>query len=273
MADPILLFENFLDKAGAVFTSTADAAGFPKENVLDWRVGMPYRWKSDGVGDPVHLTVDLGSGNDLEADCFGFAGHNFIAAKGNCAPLIAHADAGGGPWTTALDTVTPPTDIFPRLFIISGSPGAHRYWRVELEQPLDDLQVGVMVIGRRLDLPGAMMNLDPYGEEANTKWSHNEGGELLGANYRFLEKRFNLSYRDGDAPSRDGFFTPASGIGWDDDFLPHARKFPFLFAWNIDVDADDVFLCRVRRRIRMDFRSSTQHRNLTLALESFAGQR
>jgi len=272
MADPIILFENFFEKAGATFTATNEAAGFPKENALDWRVGTPYRWKSSGVGDPVFLHVDLGVGNDLEADCFGYAGHNFTPALGNCAPEIEYSDNDAA-WTPALDTVTPPADIHARMHIISGSPGAHRYWRATLEQPADDLQVGIFVIGRRLDLPGAMLDLDPYGEEAKTEWTHSEGGEPLGANYRWLMKRFTLNYSDGDAPGRDAFFAPASGIGWDADFLPHSRSNPFLFSWNLDVDAALTYLCRVRKGVRMPFRSTTQHRNLRLDLESFAGQR
>jgi len=271
MADPILMFDNFFERAGATFTATNEAAGFPKENALDWRIGTPYRWKSTGVGDPVHLTVDLGSGNSEKADCYGFAGHNFTAALANCAPVAQWSD-NGTTWVNAFDPVVPPSDLFPRMFVMT--PLAHRHWRVEFEQPADDIQVGVVVIGRRLDLPGAMLDLDPYGEEAKTTWTHSEGGELLGTNYRWLIKRFMLNYQDGNAPNRDTFFNPtAPAISWDADFLPHARSRPFLFSWNLTVDANLTYLARVRRGIRMPFRSTTLHRNLRLELESFAGQR
>ena len=69
------------------------------------------------------------------------------------------------------------------------------------------------------------------------------------------------------------FFDPASGLGWDEEFVDHAIDSgkPFWFAWNLDTEASEVYLCHVDGdEFRSPFVGTTNRRGLNC---TFIGHR
>jgi hypothetical protein len=281
MANPIVLFENILEDGTLTPTTTASgapsddstASGFPGSNVLDWRLGTPYRWKSDDTTQTVYLHLDLGSGNSAQPDTFVIAGHNSDDVHSNDGLVrVQHSDDNSA-WTNS-DTGGSDariTDNLPYLIDLDNVSGAHRYWRVRVSADgtlANPWQVGIATLGRRLTFDGgAQAELDPYGFEMVVEDSSNENGSPIGVNVRYKRKTFQLTYSDVGM-SRDDFFQTA-GLDFDDHFVPHleAGK-PFWFAWNIDVEANDPYLCKWRT-VRMPFIGSTKRRALLGTLDGF----
>ena len=261
MANPLLLHENILaDTTGTLSTSVAAAAGFPLTNINDWRMGTTYRFKLSATSG-FFIDMDAGVGNTLEADTVAIGGHNMFT---NTASISVLADAAIDPPTTArLAAVAPPDNLpFLRTFT---SPGAVRYWRIGITAVSSEApQFGIITLGRRIDYDaGALADLDPYNRSSNVEPFINNNGSPIGVNVRSKTKRFQMSYGgDGPGMRKTSFFTtvtPDIDTGW----LPHAvdNAKPFWFAWNIGVDAGEVYLCRVDGpTVSMPFVGSTARR-------------
>ena len=262
MANPLILHENIFATSTATLTSTGTpASGFPIANINDWRMGTAYRWKADGTGD-VHLDLDAGVGNTLEADTVFVGGHN-LGTGG--ATISVKADTFTPPTTARSSVMNPTTDLpFGETFTTAD----YRYWRISIYgTPSVAAQMGVVTVGRRIDYEaGALPDLDPYNRSSNVEPYINNNGSPIGVNVRSKTKRFTMNYGSGDpGMTRDTFFAPSSGISFDDDFLPHAvdSAKPFWFAWNIAIDADEIYLCRIEGpTVAMPFVDSTLRRGL-----------
>ncbi len=264
MANPLLLHENILENTSATLTSNRTAAGFPVANVNDWRIGTTYRHKSDVVTSNWLIDLDAGVGNTLAADTLAIGGHNLKTAD---ALVRVDADSFAGPTTVRMSAHTP-TDDLP--FLKTFTEVDLRYWRIVIQlvgHPGDFAaipQVGVITLGRRIDYDaGALADLDPYNRSSSVEPFINNNGSPIGVNVRSKTKRFQMSYGGSDpGMSKTSFFTtitPDIDTGW----LPHAvdSALPFWFAWNIAVDADEVYLCRVDGpTVAMPFVGSTARR-------------
>ncbi len=256
MANPLLHFENILDDVTP--TATSAAAGFPITNINDWRVGTAYRWKATGTGDQ-HIDIDLG-GATADADTLAIGGHN-LGTVG--ARVRVKADTFTPPTTDRLAGFDPSDDL-PLLKTFT-APGVLRYWRVSVyNTPSAAAQIGVITLGRRIDYDaGALTDLDPYNRSSSVVPFINNNGSPIGVSVRSKTKRFTMSYGGGDPGMRTTSFfttiTPDIDTGW----LPHAvdDAKPFWFAWNIAVDADEIYLCRVDGpTVSMPFVGSTARR-------------
>jgi len=267
MAKPLMLFENILDDTGSTLTvTTTPASGFPITNIYDWRVATAYRWKSGSLTVLQNIDIDLGDGITASPNTVALAGHNFGTESATY--RVYHSD--GGAYTAVTSAIAPTTDL-PSLTTFTGS--AHRYWRVAIggETWTNAPQIGVLVLGRRLDFTEpTQFDLDPYGERAVVEDSANESGSWIGTNVRYTVKQFNLNY-DEPGFTKTGFFAPAAGLGFDADFVPHAIRSakPFFFNWNIDVDPTENYLCKVMNYdVRMPFVGSTARRSLFCSFEA-----
>lgn len=229
--NPCLHFKNVFDQGTVTAGSTA--SGFPATNVADWRMATPYRWKATGSGTQ-YIQVDLGASLTMNADTVSIAGHNLKTGAYSLAVKY-----GAGYSSTALTATVVPSDR-PWIKTFT-APGAQRYWKVELTSGSTTPQIGILVLGLRLELPlGPQPGWDLWGEEAVTDYVTNEYGMPLGSNLKYLSKRMTIDYPDGFSDSE---LWTASGISWDTDFLPHSRSKPFFFAWDTATDTEP-WLCR-----------------------------
>ena len=264
MANPLILHENILANASATLTVTvAEAAGFPAANINDWRMGTAYRWKNS-TNALVYIDLDAGAGNTLAADTVFVGGHNFNT-MGNSFRVYADEDTDVSPPTTALSSSMVPTDDLPFGETFTSTDA--RYWRLRISTASGAQQAGIITLGRRIDYEaGALPDLDPYQRSSNVEPFINNNGSPIGVNVRSKTKTFNMNYGGGDpGMTKTGFFAPAAGISFDDSFLPHAvdSAKPFWFAWNIAVDASEVYLCRIDGpSVSMPFVGTTARRGL-----------
>ena len=243
MANPLLLHENLLADSTGTLTASSSASGFPVTNINDWRPGVSYRWKATATTDQT-IDMDAGAGNTLAADTFCMAGHNF----GTVAARISIIADTFTPPTTIRKVGFTPTDDLPLL--VTFTEQNLRYWRIFIDNtPSAVVQAGVMALGRRIDYDaGALMDLDPYNRSSKVEPFINNNGSPIGVNVREQTKMFQMSYGEANGGMRTSSFydtiTPDIKTGW----LPHAvdNAKPFFFAWNIDVDSDEIYLCRVQ---------------------------
>ena len=271
MADPLILFENIFDvvaNPSYTLTSSGDAASYPKENVYDWRSATPYRWQADVVTSPVWLEVDTGV-TTTSVQTLAIGGHNF-AGLGATSRLKILADDFTPPTTVWLNVlINELADPYMSDFMAAGDD--QRYWRFELSRSAGNFTVapaiGILTVGRKMELEGAQANLDPYNSEAVTDWTHNENGQLLGANLRYRRKRYVLDYTEAGMAKTD-FFQPATGLGMDDDFEPHLRDKPFWFGWNLTEEANYCDLVRAVGPVMQPFVGSLTRRALIMQLEA-----
>ena len=86
----LLLFENVLAN-GTLTSSPGDAAGYPKENVLDWRMPTAYAWKASATTTPAYLAVDLGAGVTSVVDAVAIGAHRaFMPDRGPLRLVYRH---------------------------------------------------------------------------------------------------------------------------------------------------------------------------------------
>lgn len=261
MARPIILFENDIWENGTL-TETTEAAGFPHESVNDWRMSTPYRWKATTTATQ-ELDCDIGAATG-QPTAAAIGGHNLATVSATWRVLYSD---NGADYTEAFAAQAPADDM-PQMQTFTMS-SAHRYWRLEIAgSPTAVAQIGVFTLGREMEFEqGPMPDLDPYGYEVQQDVSRNERGAFIGSNIRYIEKRFNVSHSPGMTTA--GFYAPASGISFDDDFTPHVQAGkPFWFAWNIDVEPTEVYLCTTDA-VRMPWSGTTLRRELHMTLVGY----
>lgn len=267
MANPSVLTEDIFVQSGATVTMTSETAGFPKENLQDWRLGTAYRWKATSVASQTYH-VDLGSAAPSIArscDAFVIGGHNLGTVTADVSVAWSTDDAA---WTDVV-TSAAPGDDFPYMRQWT-APGVKRYWRVVIANATTTpAQAGIITLGRRLDFTeGAQADLDPYQQEAVVEDASNENGSPIGVNVRYKRKVFRINHTNIGMTDAD--FFSVSGMNFDDHFVPHAidNGKPFWFTWNWDVDTDETYLCKTRR-VRQPFITSTARRQLSAEFEAF----
>lgn len=271
MSAPFLLFENIF--ASGTLGSTGDEPGWPKENVLDWRVGTSYRWKPDDTSEYQQITVDLGasSGNWMTADYVACGGHNLGDDPG--ATWNTRYSDNGADWT-GLHAAKSFTDNKPfAVALNSPAQTPHRYWGVIIYSGGGAWttlpQIGVLTLGRALSFGRLRASADPYGETLQGQIVNSRSGALLGSNVKYVQKKIRLAYDDAGL-ARDTFFKPSSGIGFDIDFIPHHRSGkPFWFVWNYDEEPTDVWLSIVDGGIRAPFQNKVLYRKLNMTIRSY----
>ena len=255
--NPYLHFKNVFDQ-GTVSCST-EAAGYPAENIADWRMATPYRWKATASGTQ-SLTVDLGGSLTMDSDTVSIAGHNLYTGGYSLAVKY-----GSGYSSTALAATVVPSDRpWTKTFT---APGAQRYWKIELTSGTTTPQIGILILGLRLTIPlGPQPGWDLWGEEAVTDYQSNEYGMPLGSNLRYISKRLTIDYPDAEFSNSE--LWSATGISWDTDFMPHSRTKPFFFSWDAASDTEP-WLCRREGYLSNPIGSVSTRRNLSMPVVAY----
>ena len=265
MANPTIFFDNVLEDGTLTAASSAEDSAYPLANVTDWRMGGPFRFRITDTGGTT-IKVDSGGAN-LTCDTTAMAGHT--AGTESASWAVAHS-ANDSDWTDSFTAEAVGTTDLPVMRTFTSA--ADRYWRIVFtgNPYTDPLQIGILTLGVRLDLEvGAQPDLDPYGVRAVTDESQSRTGSPIGVNVRYRSKQFNLSYPE-PGMTKTGFYAPASGLTFDDDFIPHAidSAKPFFFNWNITEDPTEVYLGWTRG-VRMPFVGSTARRGLSMQIEGY----
>ncbi len=253
MANPLILFENRYEDATP--TATSEASGFPVTNITNWRMDTTYRWKATGTGDQ---SIEVNIGSAKGCDTLAIAGHNLGTVAGRVKLMNGAAPT---PATEKVAAFTP-TDDLPIIKTFNQGT-ARQYWRLLIDNtPSAAAQIGIIVIGRRIDFDaGALEDLDPYNRSSSVEPFINNKGSPIGVSVRSKTKRFQMSYAIPGMLATSFFTTITPDI--DTGFLPHAvdSAKPFFFNWNIGVDPDENYLCRVDGpTVAMPFAGSTARR-------------
>lgn len=267
--NPLLHFENIF--ATGTLAAFSEAAGFPKENLRDWRSEPPYRWRSASTTNFQWLSADAGVGKTFTVDTITIAAHNFGSIATD-AYFYLERSANGSSWSTVTGSTSAAiTDGKPRMQRFAAV--TDRFFRLQIARGSGSFavapEIGILTVGRALVFTeGIQPGHDPYGVAAEVEWNRSPYGTFLGSNVNFEKKDFEILYDEVGLAAAD-FFKPASGLGFDADFIPHAKGKPFWYAWNLDIEPLHVFLCmaRIDEGIRMPFLGSTARRALRMSLE------
>lgn len=218
---PCLLSDNRL--ADGTLTATRSAQGAAIASVLDRR---PYtQWAGDGLG-VFDIVAELPQA--ASADTIGIAGHNLADA------LVEVATSNDGiTWTTVLEPFIPGTNLATaRAFgrkvgpARVGKTASGKWWRVRVTAFSAPPEIGVLMVGSRLELPRFPKgSFAPESETAEIDNAESKGGLPLGSSirYRPVNINANIPY-PGEAWTRQ-IFKP---------FYDANLGLPLFFAWDLD---------------------------------------
>lgn len=274
MANPCLIFESVFDTdwyADGTISSDSEAAGWPDDNVADWRIETSYRWKANDTTSPTYVRVDLGAGNTANPTTMVIQGHNLFSASARYKVMYS-SDNFSADNNDAFSEVTPSDNS---IQVQTFTATAARYWQVYIDKAAGSFdeapQIGSIILGRRLELDyGVQPGFDAYGEEIIADLTVNEGGTPLGGNLRYVKKAFSLDYDVSAAMSDADWFDAGSGLNFDDDFVGHLENVkPFYFCWEIDSNSADTYLCKLRGAFSTPFANTTARRELHIAFDGY----
>jgi len=258
--NPSFLYDSVFEHL--VLQHDSEAAGFPMENILDWRRDVPFRWKAGSTSSPQRCWITPLSPR-LPGDTAVIAGHNLgtISAKWK----IMYTDAAHPTWTDASAWVTPSDDTPSAVTFTKQTADG---WMIRIEPVVGSSfsvapQLGIVTVGERLELDqGIMPGFDPYGETPVRDFVRNENGAPLGSNLRYIDKEFALEYEDSPMNTSGPFFTR-----FYPELLPHLRTKPVWFGWNLSEDITAIYLCWAEGKITTPFASLTTLRDLRIVLK------
>lgn len=221
---PVIAYHNILE-TGTV-TVTGEESDHPKENLYD---GFTHKyWKPTSSGTN-YITVDTGSA--AAVDYFGIYAHNLFSVGGS---IQLQSSPDNIVWTNESDAYAP-SGTEP--FVVSTGRDSFRYWRLKVVST-GVPQIGVAMIGERLELPRSMrpgFAVPNYGYDKEQVSTFNINGSLLGMSTRDTTIEFTIS-------------TIALGVSWIRDtwkpFIRTCQTKPFFFAWAANQFPSEVMFCR-----------------------------
>lgn len=248
-AKPIIAWQNRV--LSADLTVSSEAAGFPKENLPDWR---PYlAWKGVGL-DEQWLQLDAGPGRTLTADCVGISGHDFQSQN---ASLELAASENGSDWEVIVPAFVPSDN---RSWLKTFAAVSRRWWRLRIPVGYSSPpRLGIWFLGEHLSFPVyPELGFDPDGQVKESEVQQSRGGNLLGVVERFSRREVRVNFRH---------LSPAwCEAVWKPFFAAHGLK-PFFWAWDLQNHRDQVYLMRLLKpQLAMPYEGGTW-RALELTLE------
>ena len=249
-----ILAEDFFRRTDLTGHGVVEAAdfgtGFESTNLRDFREDLNYR-PPVGPGT-VAYRVDLGAGNDLEANMFFLISHNLFSATGGPFSYeiqfsdddIAFTNIAGSPFT--------PTDDHIECRFFDGE-GTHQFWRLRIVSATDAVLIGEFFIGRRIEFPFNIEfnGFDPAAENTVARSGNTEQGFITETTADYTGRFANVSARLlpfstflNDDTAQTGFRS------WVDNIAD--KRVPFCFHWNappstgatalqLDLERDAIF--------------------------------
>ncbi|MFO8056099.1 MAG: hypothetical protein R6V10_02235 [bacterium] len=214
---PVIAWENLLADNGVTVTHTADAEGYPFQNLTDLR---DYTlWKPSGSGE-VYVKLDAGEGNTVTADTWAVAGHNLYSAGVTGMGLYWSDD--DVTYTPCLEPQDPADDsVFFRKFVSVSC----RFLKMVIPSGYSETPyMGVLFLGAALTFPVYPdPGFDPDGEEIESAVRYSRCGNLLGVAERYRKRNILIEFSRLPA-----FFIENE---WMEFYKSHGTK-PFFFAWD-----------------------------------------
>ncbi len=228
--NPIILYDNrFLDVPSILATDT-DLNG--EYNVLNIRDTRPYlSHKFSGPGTK-YYTVNCGSAK--ESDCLGIFTHN-LGSAGAQVSVESSTDNFGSVTTQRLAPVSPSNDFaLLRPFTLASAPD----WRIKVVTAAMAAQNSVMMLGKRLTIPGNPVGpFTPYVESITANSPMTELGSQIEATTKFSTVSITAKFQFLDRAWIENTFLPF----WNN--YMKKEKY-FFFAWNLEDFPQHVFFVK-----------------------------
>lgn len=223
-------YKNLFTTSGVTVATSSDQTGFEKENAYDWK---SYTWWKPSAAGANWLRASFGAAKS--ADYMAISGHNIgtLGATVKC----QYSTNGGSTWNDIGGTIAPADDNV--IFVVFDSTSAAD-WRIYTDSACT---IGVVSIGETTELPvgmGVGFNIPTMAQNDKFNTSVSEGGEHIGNSLRRQNLSFTISLNLVD---------PAWIRSTWQDFIDHARLYPFFFSWDSENHSDEAVYCWVNKAI------------------------
>jgi hypothetical protein len=226
MAAPSILYDNLFLLGTPVATDTA--AGYNVLNVTDLKDHTFWKAASSGIK---YITIDCGSAKS--ADCLGLYAHNLDSAQAN-GSVSVESSINNTDWTQRLAPFIPQAGASVKIFTSASA----RYWRVKIVTASVAAQIGVILLGVRLNME--------YPQEAPVSYL-NEGikglteesvaGNFLGAVLENFPINLSANFKNFTSAWYNASFLPF----WNN----HAKRLkPFFYCHDLDNYPNDNYFVR-----------------------------
>jgi hypothetical protein len=247
---PAVCWDNLVGRdPGPTITHSADAAGYPFENVSDWRDYT--QWRSSDAGT-LFVKLDAGAGQTMTADSLAIAGHN-LASEGVEELALQSSDDD----SEYEDCFTPLTPADDRVIFRKFPAQSHRYFKLIIPTYTNPPRIGVLFIGQAMSIPAYPdPGFDPDAREADLAQEVSKTGRLLGTAARFVRREISARFSRIAPDFISGQWVP---------FFANHGATPFFFAWDPDGRPEECYLVRLKEP-RVDAPYERAFRGLTMDL-------
>ncbi len=249
-------WKTMLGSTGSTLTAGSTASGYSVANIFDMR--EINSWKAANTTSPVYITLDLGSGNDAEADYLALLGHNLGTIGATITLEWCPNDAWGGDRVALFSQALTADTVFLKEFT---SPGEKRHWRLKIEKTGGGSfsaapEIAICVWGLKTELKRAMGGFDPHEEEIHANVVRGPKGHVLGVHHHWRERRMDLRFNNVNDSVYQKIKEWRDGNGLKQ----------FFVAWERENHPDDVFLMMPDTRFRNPFTHGGTRREANITL-------
>jgi len=185
---PIYHFDNILDTYG--FTITSEAAGYPKENLVDFR---PWTYWMPTSTATQYLVVDKGAAG-ISTDCLSILGHDLFTQGAHIEVQQDTVSNFTSPTTLVTDFAVASND--PTM-VVFASAGTERYIRIIISNLSAACYIAVIFLGEKMVIPvGPEFGYDPDRQKIEAEKFLSYTGQFLSSSIRFSERRVMIEYRN-----------------------------------------------------------------------------
>lgn len=222
MSLPIFAYNNILT-TGTV-TATSEDTSFPVSNLTNWK---PTRWYKPAAVGTNYINIDAGELVDI--DYFGVFSHD-LTEKGATVKLQWSNDGSTG-WT---DLTTSLQKSNSEVIFKTFESVNKRYFRVEVDAPTSICSLGVIGIGKYLEMQRGIKSgfIPPHMNTKNKSLINSaDGGLPLGSSITRREAQLSASM--------DTLTVDWIRANWEP-LIAHAELNPLFFSWNYEVYPDEA---------------------------------
>lgn len=197
---------------GATLAASTTAQGFDVRYLRDWRTYT--RWEATGTAAQL-ITIDCLTSK--QADMIGIEAHNLAGLT-----LTVQTSADGLAWANHATVQAAAGTILARF-----TATASRWWRLSIPIAATPARIGVLAIGKALDMPLISGEYTPLEETPRMDVQISESGALLGAVVSHIETSVSVPFEHVDDTWLRQTFKPV----WDAHL---AAGVPFFWCNEID---------------------------------------
>jgi hypothetical protein len=218
---PTILHDSRL--ADGVLTASGTAAGYDVSFLTDFR---PYTWWKP---DALPATADMIGAAAGSADYALIYGHD-LGTQGATVE-IRGSDDGFAADDNLIASVSPGNDD---PILLQFNTATYDDWRLRITGPSVPA-IAIAAIGMKLTFTRRLQKgFDPIGRKVSGQTTRSVKGQPLGAVYDYEEWSESVHFRNLT-------MTWVRGT-WKSAFDSHLKNLPFVFAWDPDDHADEIYL-------------------------------